>query len=373
MTRRLLVLGALALVPLGVQPSQATFVASSTTAASTFATAADFNTVAVTLDDPGTPLQGGVALAATASSDRGIERVRFQVSPAGAGTWADACEATAAPYTCAWDTNGDDGLVDVRAVARDTAGYERIALRTGRRVDNTAPSVSLADPGASLKGSVTLSVTASDAGTGLAANSVIVEYRPSAGGAWTEICHRSATGTCAWATAGGAVPDGDYDLRARAADTLGHTAVTATLAGRHVDNSLPAASIPSPPPPVTHGTVTITAAATDTGGSGVQKVVFEARPTGTTDWYPICERTAAPYTCSADSNGYAPDGDYQIRAVTYDNSGNTTASAIVPLRIDDALPTGAVVTPVPTLSGTVAVGATAVDNLSASPRCGSSA
>ena len=156
MTRRLLVLGALALVPLGVQPSQATFVASSTTAASTFATAADFNTVAVALDDPGTPLQGSVALAATASSDRGIERVRFQVSPAGAGTWADACEATAAPYTCAWDTNGDDGLVDVRAVARDTAGYERSATRTARRVDNTAPSVSLADPGASLKGSVTL-------------------------------------------------------------------------------------------------------------------------------------------------------------------------------------------------------------------------
>ncbi len=130
-TRRLLVLGALALVPLGVQPSQATFVASSTTAASTFATAADFNTVAVTLDDPGTPLQGSVALAATASSDRGIERVRFQVSPAGAGTWADACEATAAPYTCAWDTNGDDGLVDVRAVARDTAGYERSATPHG--------------------------------------------------------------------------------------------------------------------------------------------------------------------------------------------------------------------------------------------------
>ena len=50
---RLLVLGALALVPLGVQPSQATFVASSTSAASTFATAADFNTVAVALDDPG--------------------------------------------------------------------------------------------------------------------------------------------------------------------------------------------------------------------------------------------------------------------------------------------------------------------------------
>ncbi len=110
--------------------------------------------------------------------------------------------------------------------------------------------------------------------------------------------------------------------------------------------------------------MTITAAATDTGGSGVQKVVFEARPAGTADWYPICERTAAPYTCSADSNGYAPDGDYEIRAVTYDNSGNTTPSALVPLRIDNTLPTGAVVTPVPTLSGTVAVGATAADNLS---------
>ena len=356
MTRRLLVLGALALVPLAVKPSSASFVASSTNAASTFATAADFNTVAVALTDPGTPLQGSVALTATASSARGIQRVRFQVSPAGAGAWADACEATSAPYTCAWDTNGDDGLVDVRAIARDEAGYERTASSTGRRVDNTAPSISLANPGTSLKGSVNLTVTATDAGVGLAADSVIVEYKPSAGSTWTEICHRSSTGTCPWATGG--VGDGDYDLRARAADTMGHAATSSAHLARRVDNAMPTASIPAPPPPITGGTVTLTATATDSG-SGVQKVVFEARPVGTPTWYAVCEKTSAPYTCSANSAGYAPDGDYEVRAVTHDNAGNTTASPAYPLKIDNTPPTGAVTAPI--LAGTVTLATTAAD------------
>ena len=358
MSRRLLFLAALALVPLGVQPSRATFVASATSGASSFATAADFNTVAVALADPGSPLQGSVALSASASSDRGIARVRFQVAPTGTGTWTDACEATAAPYTCAWDTAGDDGLLDVRAVARDIAGYERTAVRTVHRVDNLAPSVALANPGASLRGGVTLTVTAADAGVGVAASGIVLEYRPT-GGTWIEICRRSAGGTCVWAT--GALPDGDYDLRASAVDTLGHAATTAVLPARHVDNSVPTATVTTPPPPVAHGTVTVAVTPSDTGGSGIQKVVFEARPVNTTDWYPICERTAAPYSCTADSAGYAPDGDYQLRAVTYDNSGNTFTSAIMPIKIDNTQPTGAMVTPVPTLSGTATLTATAAD------------
>lgn len=333
MSRRLLLLAALAAVPLAAQPSGAGFTATSTHATSTFATAADFNTVAVALADPGSPRAGTIALSATAGSERGIAKVTFQYAPAGGSAWADACTATSAPYTCNWNTAGVDGVFDVRAVARDGAGYERAAVRTGRRVDSVAPAVTLADPGVNLKGTVTLGVTASDPGVGLAANGIVVEYRPS-GGSWVELCRRSTSpASCQWTTAG----NGDYDLRATATDALGNTA-TSLRSNRHVDNSAPTATVASAPPPVARGTVSMTIDATDTGG-GVQKVVFEARPAGTTTWYPVCEDTQAPYTCAADSAAYnAPDGDYDIRGVTYDLSGNATPSAVVTFRLDNTAP-----------------------------------
>ena len=140
MTRRLLALAALAVIPLAAQPSGAGFTAASTSAPSTFTTAADFNTVAVSFADPGSPRTGTVALSATASSDRGIAKVTFQCAPAGGSTWTDACTATAAPYTCDWSTAGVEGTFDLRAVARDTAGYERTAVtRHARRRQRRRP------------------------------------------------------------------------------------------------------------------------------------------------------------------------------------------------------------------------------------------
>ena len=60
--RALLALVALAaLIPFGIGASSATFVAASSNPNATFSTAADFNTVAVSLTDPGTPLRGTVA------------------------------------------------------------------------------------------------------------------------------------------------------------------------------------------------------------------------------------------------------------------------------------------------------------------------
>ena len=131
MKRALLALVALAaLIPFGIGASSATFVAASSNPNATFSTAADFNTVAVTLTDPGTPLRGTVALTATAASDRGLASVTFQSSPAGANTWTNLCVDTVAPYTCDFDTlSVADGLRDIRAVALDTAGYSRESAR----------------------------------------------------------------------------------------------------------------------------------------------------------------------------------------------------------------------------------------------------
>ncbi len=122
----------------GVDRSQAVFVASSASP-TTFSAAAVFNAVAVTLTDPGTPLAGTVALSATASSDRALVSVRFQSSPAGAGTWTDRCTDTVAPYTCGWDTTAvADGLYDLRAIALDASGYSQTSV-VGAAAGSTTP------------------------------------------------------------------------------------------------------------------------------------------------------------------------------------------------------------------------------------------
>ena len=79
------------LLPAGVMRSGATFVASTANPGATFAAAGDFNTVAVSLTNPGSPLRGSVAVSATAASDRGLASVVFQSAPAGTGSWTTAC------------------------------------------------------------------------------------------------------------------------------------------------------------------------------------------------------------------------------------------------------------------------------------------
>src|SRR6185312_2564862 len=139
-----------------------------------------------------------------------IATVRYQTAPAGTSTWTDACTASSAPFSCSFDTTAAaDGLRDVRAIATDTAGYQRTsATIASRRVDNTLPTVSLTDPGTYLTGSKTLSATASDAGSGL--TTLQIDYRP-AGGSWTNLCTGATSPrSCVLNTA--LLADGSYEL-----------------------------------------------------------------------------------------------------------------------------------------------------------------
>ena len=97
-------------------------------------------------------------------------------------------------------------------------------------VDHTAPSVSLADPGSPLTGTVVLAPSAGD-GSGSGIATLIVQRAPAGGGSWTTI------GT-SWNTQ--SVADGVYDLRARATDAAGNAANSA-LRTVTVDNGVPSA------------------------------------------------------------------------------------------------------------------------------------
>lgn len=96
------------------------------------------------LDDPGSPLSGTVALNANATDTggSGVRDVRIQRSAAGAGTWTDICTDTTFSYSCSWNTTSlPDALYDLRAVATDNADNAATsATVASRRVDNYVPS-----------------------------------------------------------------------------------------------------------------------------------------------------------------------------------------------------------------------------------------
>jgi chitinase len=346
------------LVPAGLRPSEAVFVAASANPGAQFTAAADFNTVAVTLTNPGSPLKGSVPLTAAAASNRGITSVVFSTAPAGTGTWTVACTKIAAPYTCTFDTTTvADGLRDVRAVATDSAGYSRTDTVTDRRVDNTAPTATTTDPGSPLTGNVTIAGTAADAGSGLA--SVSLEYRLGAG-AWTNICTQATSPiSCSWNTA--PLADGLYDLRTVATDVAGNQTISAPVFNRRVDNTAPTVSITDPGAAL-KGSITLASTTADGLGSGVVSVRYEYKLTSGGAWTTACTGAATPFSCAFNTASLA-DNLYDFRAVATDGVAKvTTSTAVTSRRIDNtapAVPTlGAVATPI---QGTVALTGTASD------------
>src|SRR5439155_484548 len=162
------------------------------------------------------PLKGTVTLDASASDASGILNVKIQRSPAGGGSWTDICTDSTSPYSCSFDTTGvGDGLYDLRALATRNACHSTnptVVKHRRRRIATVAPTVSLTDPGANIKGTLNLDATASDGG-GIA--NVKIQRAPAGTGTWTDICtdttspyQCASVNTTTW---GG---DGLYDLRA---------------------------------------------------------------------------------------------------------------------------------------------------------------
>jgi len=288
----------------------------------------------VSLTDPGANIRGTISLDATASDGGGILNVKIQRSPVGLGIWTDICTDASSPYSCSTDTStwGGDGLYDLRAIATDNGSRTNTSTVGNRRVDNTLPTVTTTDPGANLRGTITLNATASDTGSGV--SSVTIQRSPAGAGTWTDVCtDLSSPYSCAGVdttTWGG---DGLYDLRTAAIDVAGNPNTSAIVASRRVDNTAPTAGLTDPGSPL-RLTVTLNAAGTDTGGSGVANVTIQRAPTGTSTWTDICTDTTSPYSCSWVTTGVS-DGGYDLRAVTTDNAGNSTNSTVVSNRVVD--------------------------------------
>jgi hypothetical protein len=193
----------------------------------------------VAITDPGSPLRGAITFGATATdAGSGVASVRIQYAPAGTSTWTTACTATTAPYSCSFDTASTaDGLHDLRALATDAAGNTTASATVAdRRVDNTGPTVTTNDPGAFVRGSITLGAGAADAGSGVA--SVAIQEAPTGRTTWATVCTDTTSPySCPLNTT--TLTEGGYDLRAIATDVAGNTTTSTTVTNRVVDNTAP--------------------------------------------------------------------------------------------------------------------------------------
>jgi len=301
----------------------------STTSATARATIA--NALTVVLTRPGDILRGTVATTTTISNaGTVVPTVRVEYAPVGTSTWTTLCTVAASPYTCSASTTPlANGTYDLRSVAVAGSTTYTSATVAGVLVDNLAPTVTMTDPGSSLKGTKTFTATATDAHSGIAK----VVIQASGGTTWSDLCTVSAAPfSCPVDTT--TLTNGTYSFRAVATDKAGNATTSAPVTGRVVQNITSSVTLAAPS---THlrGSVSLTATATSTGTIG--SVAIQRSVAGANVWTEICSKNASPATCSFVTTVVA-DGTYDLRAVVTDSEGRTTTSALVTNRIVDNTP-----------------------------------
>jgi hypothetical protein len=317
---------------------------------------------AVTAPAAGAWASGSVDVTATASDGvvppaSGVSAVRFEVKAAGAGTFTafgtQTTPVAGSTYRQALATGSlADGAAELRVVVTDVAGNETTSATRTVNIDNNAPVVTLADPGAAVAGTVTLNATAS------ADTAQVVFERSAAGaGSWTTVGTDTTPGDgFSAALATGSLTDGSYDLRARATDGAGNS-TTSAIRTTFVDNTNPNGSITVPANGAIVGgpSVNLAASATD-GGAGVASVAFLVKPFGSGSFAVVATDTSAPYQATWDATS-APDGSTEIRALVTDAAGNTYQSAVVPVTVDSTGPVVTLADPGAVVTGNVALSA----------------
>jgi chitinase len=217
--------------------------------------------------------------------------------------------------------------------------------------DFNTVAVSFTDPGATLKGTVSLDATASS-NRGIA--SVRFQRAPEGGSDWFDVCvDTAAPYGCSWNTTSAA--DGSYDLRATAIDNAGYSH-SAVRAARVVDNH--ALSVSLADPGAMSGSEALSASAANATGA-LQELTIQHRAAGATTWTTLCTGTTTPKSCNLDTTAL-PEGDRELRAVARDAAGHVAQTTPITRRVDNTPPTVTLSLP-STGSGTVTMTAGAGD------------
>lgn len=277
---------------------------------------------------------GGTAVSVTGGLYNGgnsTATLYLEYAPSGGATWTQlngSCTATkATSLTCRWNTTAlPDGAYDVRV--RSVGNKDYTDSQSGIVIDNTAPTATLSVPSGILSGTVDLTATSGDAGSGVA--SVDFQYRLSGVTSWSS-CGTDTGSPYACTLATSPLTNGaTYEFRAVATDQVGNATATTTQS-RTVDNTPATVSITSPlEGTAVDGTVTVQASASSV--QGVASVRIDYRAAGGT-FATLCSDTTSPYSCSWNT---APllAGSYELRAVLSQVSGGDVTSATRTVSVD---------------------------------------
>jgi hypothetical protein len=308
----------------------------------------------------GLVVSGVVPLSVQASA-AGFSSLQFQVSGQNVGT-----TITSGACSTSWDTRAmPNGVHTVTAVARDSAGnavWAPPALVTVLNLgsaDTTSPTVTLTAPsnGASVTGTITLSATSVD-------NVGVTGIWFTLDGATIGTEVSSPQATVSWNSVSTA--NGTHRIAAAARDAAGNTAVssavTITVNNAVTDTTAPSVSLTAPAAGAAlTGSVTLTASASDNIGVASVQFTVDGFAVGSAD-------SSTPYQATWNT-ATSSNGSHVIRAVARDAAGNTTTSGARTVTVsnvsDNAAPSVSLTAPAAgtTVSGTIAVSATASDNV----------
>lgn len=300
-------------------------------------------------DEPGAAyyLKGSMPLSASATdASSGVVETKIQVSPAGAGTWADVdatCVAAAATVSCSINSaNYAEGTrLDFRGQATDGVGnVGTSATQNDIMVDNTAPGKPGSgemtwDPYSSLwrNSDLTVGINADDAGSG----TVSIDWAKGIG----LTCPPSSptkTNAPAQVTVS---EEGVTRICARAYDLVGNISGWDSRDVR-IDKTDPGAAISGASNDWTNQTPSITIVGTDQPGlSGIADVSWKVYTDANND----NQLNESETVISSDSgpNGSGPSvsdsGIYGIEGKARDNAGNNSSAVNAKVKIDKEMPT----------------------------------
>ncbi|HEY6962615.1 MAG TPA: invasin domain 3-containing protein [Gaiellaceae bacterium] len=273
----------------------------------------------------------------TADNLAGLATTRLEVAAAGSGVWS----TVTSPYDT---TSRSDGSYDFRVVAIDRAGNRTDSAARTTLVDNTPPATNVDTPvaNADVRGTIGLSATSSDTGSGL--GSTTFEISPHGAGTWSPVAASFDTT---------AKPDGLYDVRSVATDNAGNQAASTPVQIR-IDNTPPTATLGTLAQYV-RGSIALDSTGTADAGSGLASVAFQIVSHGGSGWSPV----TSPFDTSSQA-----DGSYDVRVHAVDNAGNTADSPVQTIVIDNTAPNNVTLdapAAAAVVHGTIPLSATAQD------------
>ena len=268
----------------------------------------------VTSDDAASGWSSGPVLVALTATDggSGVTRTEYKLDGAASFT-VGTVAAIAAP-----SDHSNDGVHTIVYRSTDEAGNTEAERTATVRIDTTAPVTSDDAPAGWSNGPVTVSLSATDAGSGVAAT----EYRVDGAAAWT-------TGTTVTIAAPADHSNDDvHTITYRSTDSLGHVEAAQTATVR-IDTQAPATTDDAPTG-WKADSVTVTLTASDTGGSGLAATQYKVDGAAS-----FSTGTSVPIAAPAD---HSNDGVHTITYRSIDAAGNVGTIRTATVRIDTQAP-----------------------------------